>query len=346
MRLMETLCLDGRITEFKSETVNGIEIGVVEGYLASFKPDRGGVYGMPDRFHPGAFQKSIQTHKARGDRPVRLKNMHNETIGGFPINTVREDSRGLFGRGEINLGIQLGREAYALARQGVLTDFSLGFIAIEDKIDSAYREIYEADIIEASIVDEPINMDAQVTEVKVAIPFQDLPLAPRLATWNIAAAKERVKTHTESEQAPGPEYKSAFVWLNEDKSDRFDAYKMQIADVIDDKLVAVPRAIFKAATELLGNNVGIPQDDMEGSIRHIERYYAKMGLISPFSMDEKRFFGVEEIKHFTTRDMERALVDSGAFSKSAAIELASKFDGLQDPVSSADIIEELNKIHL
>ena len=259
---------------------------------------------------------------------------------------MREDSRGLFGRGEINLGMQLGREAYSLAQQGVLSDFSLGFIAVEDKIDGAIREIYEASIMEASIVDEPINMDAQITEVKVVIPFQDLPLAPRLASWNVAAAKERVKIHTESKQAPGPEYKGAFVWLDEDRAERFDGYKMQIADVIDGELVAVPRAIFKAATELLGNSVGIPQEDMEGSVRHIERYYAKMGLVSPFSLDEKRFFGVEEIKNFTKRDMEHALLDTGAFSKSAAVELASKFDGLREPVSAAEILGELRKIQI
>jgi hypothetical protein len=71
-----------------------------------------------------------------------------------------------------------------------------------------------------------------------------------------------------------------------------------------------------------------------------------MGLVSPFSDDEKQFFGVEEIKNFTCRDMERALRDSGAFSKSAAVELAGKFIGLKNPESAADILKVLDRIRI
>ncbi len=40
------------------------------------------------------------------------------------------------------------------------------------------------------------------------------------------------------------------------------------------------------------------------------------------------------------------MIDSGAFSKNAAVELASKFDGLREPVSAEDILGELSKIRL
>jgi len=347
MNPMETKRFGGHIIEIKEEhTHNGVPIGIVEGHIAVFSPDQGGIFGMPDRFHPGAFLESLEDHRQRDNRQIRMKDHHGRTIGGFPIEFAHEDAIGLFARGEINLETQLGKEAFSLARQKVLVDFSLGFIAIDDKIDGGFREIFEARIIEGSIVDEPLNQDAVITEVKIIIPFQDLPLAERLAVWNPAAAKDRVKQFTDSKQKPTSEFKSAFVWLDEERSDSFDGYRLPIADVIDGKLVAIPRAIFKAANEMLSRSVTIPEDYTAGVTQHIERYYAKMGLVSPFGLDEKQFFGVEEIKNFTTRDMEKALIDSGAFSRNAAVELASKFNGLRDPESAGSILKELGRINL
>ncbi|GAG35753.1 unnamed protein product, partial [marine sediment metagenome] len=245
------------------EERNGVLIGIVSGYLASWKPDEGGILGVPDRFVPGAFTKSIQQHKDRNDRQIRLKDHHGRTIGGFPIHTVLEDDRGLWGRGEINLATQLGREAHALAMQGVLTDFSVGFSAVDDKVEENLRNIYEAKIWEASIVDEPMNQDANITEVKIVTPFLDLPLASRMEPWVPNGAKERIKDFTESKTAPGEEYKSAFVWMDVERIERYDGYKLQIADVIDSQLTAIPRAIFKAANDIMSKSAGIPDEDNE-----------------------------------------------------------------------------------
>lgn len=343
---METKFFGGHVVEIKTEDRNGIPVGIVAGHLAAWSPDQGGMFGVPDRFHRGAFLESIEIHKMRRDRQVRLKDMHARVIGGFPISTMKEDDIGLFGRGEVNLETQLGREAFSLARQGVLVDFSIGFISLDDKIDKGFREIFKARIMEGSIVDEPINMDSQINEIKAVLPFRDLPLADRLAPWNAPAAKERVKQFTESVEAPTEEFKNAFVWLNEEKSESFEGFKLLIADVVEEKLVAIPRAIFKAAQEMLGRTIAMPDDETSAVINHLERYYAKMGLVSPFGEDEKRFFGVDEIKTFTTRDMERALIDSGAFSKSAAKELSSKFNGLRDPASAGSILRELKRIQI
>jgi HK97 family phage prohead protease len=341
---METKQFGGRVTEIKVEQRNEVPVGIVAGHIAAWAPDEGGRFGVPDRFRPGAFLNSIEEHKRRNMRQVRLKDHHHRTIGGFPIQTVREDSIGLFGRGEINLETQLGKEAFSLAKQGVLVDFSIGFSAVEDSLTEGFRDISEAIIWEGSIVDEPNNQSANITEVKISVPFQDLPLAQRLAPWNPVAAKDRVKQHTESKQAPSESFKNAFVWMDEERLERFDGYKIQIADVDDGQLIAVPRAIFNAAAALKTKSIGIPEEDRAGVIQHLEKYYAKMGLVSPFDDDEKRFFGIEEVKTFTCRDMQRALIDSGAFSRSAAIQLAGRFNGLKDPDSATSILRELQAI--
>ncbi len=150
---------------------DGVSFGIVEGYIASFMVED---VMWPDKFQPGAFLRSINAHKLRNDRPVRLNFMHRRSpIGGFPIDTVKEDDRGLFGTGEINLQVEQGREVYALAKQGVITDFSIGYglpnpaaITFETRGDQEVRIIAEAEIFEGSLVDEPMNQDAQVTGVK------------------------------------------------------------------------------------------------------------------------------------------------------------------------------------
>lgn len=166
--VIETKSTGGRIIEVKQSVRNGVEVGIVAGYIATWDADAGGIFGVPDQFHRGAFLNSLRDHRERGNRPIRLKDHHGRTIGGFPIETVKEDEIGLFAVGEINLETQFGREAHSLARQGVLTDFSAGFSAVDDKIQGGVRDIFEAIVWEGSIVDEPMNQNAVITEVKSA----------------------------------------------------------------------------------------------------------------------------------------------------------------------------------
>ena len=162
----ETKITRHSIIEVKESKRNGVPVGIVAGYLSTWQPDTGGRFGVPDQFVPGAWAESLAEHRRRGDRQIRLKDHHGRTIGGFPIDTVAEDERGLFAVGEINLESQAGREAYSLARQRVLTDFSVGFVAIDDKIGVGVRRIFKAMLLEASVVDEPGNQGANITEVK------------------------------------------------------------------------------------------------------------------------------------------------------------------------------------
>lgn len=169
---MEVKVVGGRIVETKIENRNGIDVGIVEGYISTWDMDRGGWDGIKDQFIKGAFLESLQDHRNRGNRQVRLKDHHDRTVGGFPINSVREDERGLFGIGEINLEVQQGKEVFLLAKQGVLTDFSIGFSVEESEtndsgaIETRIRTISKATLWEGSIVDEPMNPHANITDVK------------------------------------------------------------------------------------------------------------------------------------------------------------------------------------
>jgi len=149
------------IKEVKQIDREGQKFGVINGLLATFggdKFDRGG-----DTFLFGAFADSIKEHKERNSRPIRMLFQHrrDEVIGGFPIAKVIETEKGLFVEGEINLDVQKGREAFALAKQGVITDLSIGF-SIESKIvnEDDKTTITKATIFEGSLVDEPMDMNA------------------------------------------------------------------------------------------------------------------------------------------------------------------------------------------
>ena len=161
----EVRFLGGRITEVKQEDRNGVAVGIIEGYIATWDIDEGDYFGVKDQFKKGAFVESILEHIQR-KRQVRLKDHHGRTVGGFPIEFVKEDERGLFGVGEVNLEVQQGMEVYKLAKQGVLVDFSIGFSAVEAERDDDIRTITKAIIWEGSVVDEPMNRAAQITQVK------------------------------------------------------------------------------------------------------------------------------------------------------------------------------------
>jgi len=345
--------LGGHITGTKEIDRAGVRLGIVEGYLATWDIDRGDYWGVKDQFTRGAFLDSIADHLKRR-RPVRLKAYHDEVIGGWPIESMREDDRGLFGIAEVNLDTEDGANIMALVRQGVLSDFSIGFSVDEFTLDGDLRTITKATIWEGSIVDEPMNPHANITDFKSVVPYQDLPLADRDVEWDSTAAIGRVKEFTDSTDEPSATYKRAFLWYDRENSNTFGAYKLPIADVINGRLTAVPRAIFAAAAALQGarGGVNIPEGDRPGVIRHIERYYAKMDMESPFTDSAKQFFVVDNVKEMTPRDLEKALQRGAAFSKSAAKYLVSqlKVDNDSAPpdntVDMAAILAELKSIKL
>jgi len=336
----ETKQIGGNVVEIKEVERNGVKIGVIKGHIATWDIDRG-----LDRFVPGAFKESLERHR-RDNRQIRLKDHHGRTVGGFPIETVVEDEKGLFGVGEINLEVQQGREAFSLAKQGVLSDFSIGFSSIEDALENGIRVIRKAEVWEGSVVDEPMNPAAKITEVKAVVPFQDLPLASRDRAWDSDSAIARVREFTDSTETPSADYRRAFVWFDRENRNEFGAYKLPIADVIDGKLTAIPRGIFAAAAALQGarGGVDIPDADRPRVIRHVERYYAKMGIDSPFGSDEKQYFVSDDVKEWTKRDLEKFLRGTEMMSKSAAKTLAGKMTAEADDSQNKELMDLLSEL--
>ena len=100
-------------------------------------------------------------------------------------------------------------------------------------------------------------------------------LASRNRTWDSDAAIARVRTFTGSTDEPSSTYRSAFLYYIPDEAENFSGYKLPIADVVDGRMVAIPRGIFSAAGVMNGamGGVDVPDRDRAVITRKINRYY-------------------------------------------------------------------------
>lgn len=304
----ETKRQGGHVTEVKTGTREGVPIGFINGYIATWDLDEG-----LDRFVPGCFTDSLADHRARADRQIRLKDHHFNTIGGFPIETVIQDSRGLFGEGEVNLETQDGREVFSLARQGVLTDLSIGFTPEEFSFEEEgeVRVITKAIVWEGSVVDEPMNQRANITAVKAR--FRDLPVAPAETAWVEYTGKDR----------------RAYI----------DGDQTAIATEIDGELVVVPERVKAVAGQML-----LRSDLPRSEIGILELYFSKMAVESPFPAEVRGFYGVDDVRALSHHGLKDAL-RHGTLSKAAIEWLAGHMrTHMQPEPLSAEDIKELDEM--
>ena len=119
------------------------------------------------------------------------------------------------------------------------------------------------------------------------VAFQDLPLTDRDRAWDGDAADKRVRAWADAQDEPNEKYRNAHVWYDNENKDNFTAYKLLIADVVDGKLVAVPRAVMAAGNIMQGARGGIdlPHDDIPRVKSHLAKYYKKMGDEAPWERD-------------------------------------------------------------
>lgn len=357
----ETKVFAFKIVETKEVDIDGKQYGIIRGYASTYgNVDRGN-----DKVLSGAFKESIEEYKANG-RPIKMCYQHSmhDIIGGYPADKIRDDSVGLYVEGHINLEVQKGREAYALAKQGVICDMSIGYILEDYQIKQGVRELKKIKLCEISMVGEPMNPEARIMSVKSVVPFEDLPLAAeKNHPWDAEAALARIKEFTNSMDRPSETYRKAFMWYDPSHPEDFTSYKYPYADVVKGKLVAIPNAI-QAVKDAM-NNADVTSRDKKSILGNIERYEAKMDMkyIKPFNPDDITLFtsakNPQEYKEDilenispkqityddalgikTKRDLEKVLRESGLFTKRAAIYLSSQFnDGRSDSVEKIEINE-------
>src|SRR5437868_963534 len=100
--------------------------GQIEGYASVF----GNVDSAGERVVPGAFSASLQRHKAAGTSVKMLwQHLTDMPIGNW--TSLREDSAGLYAKGEINLESSWGKDAWAAITSGNIDGLSIGYRAVK-----------------------------------------------------------------------------------------------------------------------------------------------------------------------------------------------------------------------
>ena len=162
------------MTGAEEKKVNNVSYGIIKGFASTY----GNIDKGYDRIVKGAFDNTLKAYK-ENKRQIRMFFQHDymSVIGGFPA--YNSDDKGLYVEGNINLDTQRGKEAYALAKQGVLTDFSIGYYTkkynditetIKDEngteVEIPVRELLDIELSEISLVTNPMNDKAIVTDIK------------------------------------------------------------------------------------------------------------------------------------------------------------------------------------
>ena len=106
----------------------------------------------------------------------------------------------------------------------------------------------------------------------------DLPLADRAHGWDVRAAEDRVRRFAGAPDVDWAIYRKAFFAYDDENADKFSGYKLPFCDVMDGKLVAVPRAIFAVAAVLMGarGGVDLPEAVKADIKRRVAAYYKRI----------------------------------------------------------------------
>jgi hypothetical protein len=117
--------------------------------------------------------------------------------------------------------------------------------------------------------------------------FQDLPVTDRDREWDGAEAEKRVRIWAKATDEPNEKYRNAHVFYDGDEKQNFTAYKLLIADVVNGRLVAVPRGVMAAGAVMQGSRGGVdvPKGVIDRIKSHLAKYYRKMDDTPPWETD-------------------------------------------------------------
>lgn len=161
------------------ETKDISEQGIVSGVLNAFgNKDYAGDITMK-----GAFTRSLlEITKSGRDLVVLWQHKHDAPIGVW--KNLRETERGLEGDAHLNLDVAQAKEALALAKQGALSGFSIGYYVIDESYDASAKanRLHEVSLLETSLVTFPCNDLSRTEGIKMKLKDNTLPTVRELET--------------------------------------------------------------------------------------------------------------------------------------------------------------------
>ena len=162
--------------------------GLFSGYASVFEE----IDSYRDIVKRGAFEKTLADTESKG-RAVPILWQHDDSKPIGVYTSLKEDERGLYVEGQLNMDVQQAREALSLLKQKALSGISIGYNSVryDTDVKSGVRRLYELKLFEASLVTFPACDSARVTDVKTILADGNLPSLPEFEDFLCEAGFSR-----------------------------------------------------------------------------------------------------------------------------------------------------------
>lgn len=156
MRFKREIC---QVSDFK---ING-----ETGSFTCYGNVKGNIDHALDRTLNGAYQGSIDEHKANGTMPKMFWSHQARELPVGPWLDMSENSKGLFLEGRLSK-TTLGTDIETLAKDKALDSFSIGYRVVEEKWNSeaGCNDLIKLDIKEVSWVNFACNEESRLVDIK------------------------------------------------------------------------------------------------------------------------------------------------------------------------------------
>ena len=185
---------------FKTDSVKVKDAtkGIVSGYGSQFM----NVDSYGDRVFPEAFEKTLKNR----ERPVRMRWNHFGPIIGKWFE-LEPDEAGLYVEGGLTPKHSVAEDVKASVEFGAIDGMSIGYFEKKtEKNDFGGVDIYELELVEISIVEEPANLGAGIHGIKSIEELDSMKEIERylrdglgLSQKAAAALISRIKNHRDGE---------------------------------------------------------------------------------------------------------------------------------------------------
>ncbi len=150
---MEQKLLQTKLTDVKFDET-GLKFS---GYASVFN----GVDSYNDTIIKGAYAGTLQDR----EREIKMRWNHiGPVIGKW--TEIKEDDTGLLVAGELTPGHSLANDVAASMKHGAVDGMSIGYYVTDSEQKGKIRELKEIELIEISVVEEPADNSARVSELK------------------------------------------------------------------------------------------------------------------------------------------------------------------------------------
>lgn len=265
--------------------MNDTGSGIVEGYAAVYDNID---YGN-DILRPGTFTKSIKEIMPSGKLQLFDSHMHDAGHLLANVTDASEDHKGVFYKANLSSCLYV-QDIRTKIKEGLIKYNSIGYIPLPNATtykrhdNKVIREIKEAKLFEISIVVNPMNILAEITNIKSNyLEYADtLRIAPKTTVWSEGAAISRIKDWSTAIDCPNLQYQKAFLHVKEGQEDQFKSFELPIADIVEGKLRAIPKALIKAAIDVHENKV-LMNNDIKIQIKNkLEHYLGLLDIDPPW----------------------------------------------------------------